>query len=179
MIVEEQNIITIAYDLHDRTPEGELLERVDANYPFRFLFGAGRLLPEFEARLEGLGIHDSFEFTLSPEQGYGPVREDFFSRVPISLFEREDGTPDPELLVRDQFVALTDDNGRTHNGRVVEWDRETVTVDFNHAMAGKTLFFSGSILDIRPATVDELIRKHYIEEDGLRRPDFGEDDMEF
>ena len=35
-------------------------------------------------------------------------------------------------------------------------------------MAGKTLHFSGVVLNIRKATVDELIRKSYIEEDGLR-----------
>ena len=44
-----------------------------------------------------------------------------------------------------------------------------MTLDANHALAGKSLFFSGAILNVRKATVDELVRKQYIEEGGVRR----------
>ena len=73
MIVEEQNIITLSYELRNGGPQGELLERMDANYPFKFYFGSGRLLPAFEKQLEGLEEGQPFQFTLPPEQGYGPA----------------------------------------------------------------------------------------------------------
>jgi FKBP-type peptidyl-prolyl cis-trans isomerase 2 len=44
-------------------------------------------------------------------------------------------------------------------------------------MAGKHLHFKGVILKIRAATLDELVRKHYIQEGGVHRPDFGEADL--
>lgn len=164
MIVEEQNIITIAYDLRNGGPQGELLERMDANYPFKFYFGSGRLLPAFEAQLEGLEEGQPFAFTLSPEQAYGPVDPRNIIDVPRIAFQHLGDN----ILVEGNFVTLTDDRGDAHNGCILSWTEDMVRVDFNHAMAGKTLHFSGAVLHIRNATVDELIRKNYIEEDGLR-----------
>ena len=164
MIVEEQNIVTIAYDLRNGGPQGELLERMDANYPFTFYFGSGRLLPAFEAHLEGLEEGQPFAFTLSPEQAYGPVDPRNIIDVPRGAFQHLGDN----ILVKGNFVTLTDDRGDSHNGCILSWTEEAVRVDFNHAMAGKTLHFSGAVLHIRSATVDELIRKNYVEEDGLR-----------
>lgn len=175
MYVEEQNVVTLTYRLYEDGPTGELLEQMDANHPFSFLFGTGKLLPAFEAHLEGLAEHDSFAFTLSPAEAYGPVRVDHIVAVPLSLFQDEAGRPREDLLIKGNFVALTDDQGETHHGRVESWNDESVTIDFNHAMAGLTLYFEGTILRIRPATVDELIRRHYIQDDGLRHEESDED----
>lgn len=173
MIVEEQNVITIAYELREDHAAGELLERMDANYPFKFLFGTGKLLPAFERRLEGLSEGDTFDFVLQPEEAYGPVESGNIIDVPRSAFVI-DGEVPPNLIVEGNFISLTDDLGKTHQGEILSFTDENVRVDFNHGMAGKTLHFRGVILDIRPASIDELVRKHYVEEDGVRRPDFGQ-----
>ncbi|MCB0578025.1 MAG: FKBP-type peptidyl-prolyl cis-trans isomerase [Phaeodactylibacter sp.] len=164
MIVEEQNIITVAYELREGGPKGELLERMDANYPFKFYFGSGCLLPAFEQRLEGLEEGQPFEFTLSPEEAYGPAYRQNILGLPRQAFQHLGDN----VLTKGNYITLTDDQGEAHNGRILSWTDDDVTVDFNHAMAGKTLHFSGVVLNIRKATVDELIRKSYIEEDGLR-----------
>ncbi|MCB0594253.1 MAG: FKBP-type peptidyl-prolyl cis-trans isomerase [Lewinellaceae bacterium] len=164
MIVEEQNIITLSYELRNGGPQGELLERMDANYPFKFYFGSGRLLPAFEKQLEGLEEGQPFQFTLPPEQGYGPADPANILDLPRHAFQHLGDN----ILTEGNFVTLTDDEGDAHNGRILSWTEETVKVDFNHAMAGKTLHFSGVVLNIRNATVDELIRKNYIEADGVR-----------
>ncbi len=171
MIVEEHNVITITYELREGGPRGELMERMDVNYPFKFLFGTDKLLPAFEANLYGLAADDSFAFTLPPEEAYGPVEAGNIIDVPRSAFQ---GLGE-NFLIKGNCVTLTDDLGEAHNGRILSWDDHAVKVDFNHAMAGRTLHFAGTVLHIRKATVDELVRRHYIEEDGLRRPDFGEE----
>lgn len=164
MIVEDQNIVTIAYDLRERDAKGPLLERMDPNWPFKFYFGSGKLLPAFEAHLRGLGEGEGFEFTLSPEDAYGPVEEGNIIEVPRSSFQ---GLGD-NILVAGNYVTLTDDLGDAHNGKILSWTADKVRVDFNHEMAGRTLHFSGVVLHVREATVDEHIRKNYIEEDGVR-----------
>lgn len=164
MIVEEQNIVTIAYELKERNAKGPLLERMDPNWPFKFYFGNGKLLPAFEEHLRGLGEGDRFEFTLSPEEAYGPVEEGNIIEVPRSAFQ---GLGD-NVLIADNYVTLTDDLGDAHNGKILSWTDEKVKVDFNHEMAGRILHFSGVVLHIREATLDEHIRKNYIEEDGVR-----------
>jgi len=170
MIVEEQNIITIAYELRESSANGPLMERMDPNYPFKFYFGSGKLLPKFEERLFGLEEGQPFRFTLEPEDAYGPVEQGNIIDVPRSAFTHLG----QNALVAGNFVTLTDDEGLQHNGKVLSWNEEKVSVDFNHAMAGKKLHFSGVILNIREATVDEHIRKSYVEEDGLRGRNWGD-----
>lgn len=167
MIVEEQHIITLSYEVREGGPGGPIVERMDVHYPFKFLFGTGRLLPAFEQRLAGLSERDTFDFTLAPDQAYGFVEDDNQLDVPMALF-RDSPDLSPEELQKGSFITLTDDHGQSHNGKIISWTDDAVSIDFNHALAGKTLHFKGVILNIRKATVDELIRGSYIEEDGLR-----------
>ena len=73
--IEEQRVVTITYSVRENNEHGELLERMDANYPFKFLFGTGKLLPAFEEALRGLKVDDAFSFTLDPATAYGPIEE--------------------------------------------------------------------------------------------------------
>lgn len=163
MRIEANKIITLAYTLGENGPRGPILEQMDATYPFKFYYGNQQLLPAFEAQLAGLEEGAAFEFLLSPEEAYGLLREDLHIDVPRTVFTEEG------LLSQGQFVALTDDQGDTHNGKVLSWTEAQVKVDFNHEMAGKTLFFKGVVLNIREATPDEKIRKNYIEAGGVHR----------
>jgi len=165
--ISDQHVVTLTYELREGGPEGPLMERMNANYPFIFLFGAGKLLPKFEEYLEGLGPDDQFEFILSPEEAYGPHHEGNIIRLLLDQFMINGDIP-PDTLVKGNNVQLTADNGETFSGTILRWDDTHVWVDFNHAMAGKTLHFKGAILNIRKATLDELVRKHYIEDDGVR-----------
>ncbi len=161
-------VVTMRYDLREGGPGGELLERMDVNYPFVFLFGTGALLPAFEDELNGLPDRASFAFTLPVERAYGPHRGDQILRLDRALFAERDGHVPPALLHPGNFVRLQDGEGRTHNGKVVRTDGEEVVVDFNHHMAGKPLYFEGAVLHVRDAVPDELVRGHHIEDAGLR-----------
>lgn len=166
MQISTNSVVTLTYTLRQNNAAGEIIEQVDAQYPFKFLFGAGNLLPAFEKHLDSLTETDTFEFTLSPEEGYGAKREDQIVDVPISVFVK-DGVVQQELLAVGKYIALTDNQGQTHNGIIVAFNDQQVRIDFNHAMAGKTLHFQGVILKIRAATPEELVRKHPIDDDGV------------
>ena len=173
MVIEEHNVITIAYELRDGGPQGELMERMDVHWPFKFLFGTGKLLPAFEENLRGLSEEDTFEFILQPGEAYGLIQKGNVIDVPIKAFE-VDGKIPPNLIVEESYVSLVDDTGESHKGKILSYTDTHVKVDFNHSMAGKQLHYKGVVLDIRKATIDELILKHYIQEDGIHRPDFGD-----
>lgn len=168
MKIAENNIITIVYELRENNAEGELMERVNVNYPFTFMFGTGALLPAFEAHLEGLGEDGVFEFVLPFKEAYGKKEEGNIIEVPRVVFQIEGAEP-PNLVTKDNFIALTDEGGMTHHGKILDFDRHKVKVDFNHVMAGKNLHFKGAVLSIRKATVDELIKQHYIPTGGVRK----------
>lgn len=168
MTVDDHHIITLSYEVRDGGPSGPILERMDARNPFIFLFGTGRMLPAWERRIYGLSSGKGFAFQLNPDDAYGMPDDKHMLRMPIHLFQNEREQIDPTLLVEGQYVMLTDADGKNVNAKIIKWDDETVTLDANHALAGRTLFFSGAVLNVRKATVDELIQKRYIEPGGVR-----------
>jgi len=167
--INHGKVVTIRYDLHEGGPGGELLERMDVNYPFTFLFGNGNLLPAFESELQDLPDRASFAFTLTPDNAYGPHRPDQILRLHQSQFADRNGQLADGILTGGNSVRLTANDGREHSGVVVRRDGEEVLVDFNHVMAGKTLYFAGAVLHVRDATADEIVRGHHLEDTGVRR----------
>ncbi len=170
MQINDHHVVTLTYKLRDRETKGQLLEIMNSNYPLVFLFGSGKMLPAFEDRLRGLEEGEAFQFSLSPEEAYGYIEKGNIIDLPLSIFQQVE-TPLENLLVQGNPIALTDDEGQTHNGKILSWTDQTVKIDFNHSMAGRQLHFTGSVLQVRKATVDELIRNHYIPQNGLHRPD--------
>lgn len=169
MTIDDHSIVTLSYEVRDGDESGPLMERMDANYPFKFMFGVGKMLPAWERRLFGLKSGTGFAFKLGPEDAYGVAGKDHILTMPIHYFQDASGQVDPTLLVAGQFVTLSGSDGKPVNAKILKWDDEYVTLDANHALAGKTLFFSGAVLDVRQPTVDELIQKRFIAEDGVRR----------
>lgn len=169
MTIDEHAIVTLSYEVRDGDPQGSLLERMDVNYPFKFMFGVGKMLPGWERRIYGLKSGMGFAFKLDPADAYGIPSKEHVLKMPITMFQNEREQIDPSLLVAGQFVTLTDANGKAVNAKILSWDEQEVTLDANHALAGKTLFFSGAILDVRKPTVDELIQKRFIDLGGVRR----------
>lgn len=164
MEADDQAIVAISYELRDGHAQGPLLERMDPNWPFKFYFGSGKLLPAFEQQLRGLEEGQAFAFTLSPEEAYGPVEQGNIIDVPRQAVDQLG----ENVLIPGNYLTLTDDGGDSHNGKILSWTEDKVKIDFNHEMAGKSLYFSGVVLQVREATLDEHIRKNYIEEDGVR-----------
>ncbi|WP_116125920.1 peptidylprolyl isomerase [Lewinella sp. IMCC34183] len=169
MTIDDNSIVTLTYEVRDGGPSGTLLERMDVNYPFIFMFGTGRMLPAWERRLFGLKSGMGFSFQLGPDDAYGHRDEAHILQAPIHIFKNEREQIEPGLLEKGQYITLTDSSGKDVNAKVLDWNDELVSLDANHALAGKTLFFSGAVLNVREPTVDELVRKQYIDEGGVRR----------
>jgi FKBP-type peptidyl-prolyl cis-trans isomerase 2 len=81
--------------------------------------------------------------TIKPEEGYGYPDEKNLITVPI-----QELPPDLPKTVGTQVQMQTPDN-RVYTGVIVAVDAETITVDFNHPLAGKTLNFWVKIVDVK------------------------------
>lgn len=165
MIIEEQNVITLTYELRENNEHGDLLERVESDSPFTFLFGLGHLLPSFEEKLRGLKEGERFSFILTPEESYGESNPANIVEIPRGNFRMEDGGSSDFLTVG-TYVTLMDNAGREHIGRIHSVTNDFVKVDLNHAMAGKTLHFQGTILHIRKASPEEMSHQHHHPQEG-------------
>ena len=70
----------ITYELRIE-PNGGIKDAADKESPFSFLFGHGNVLEKFEKNIEGLIAGNQFNFTLSPEEGYGEYRQPGCNRI--------------------------------------------------------------------------------------------------
>ena len=156
MKITENKVVSLSYTLRENDANGEVLEVTDETRPLKFVYGSGMLLPEFETNVANLQIGDAFEFTLSPDKSYGEVNPQAVIDLSKEIFT-VDGTLREDLLFIGNVIPMRNNEGMPLNGKVVKVDEATVTLDFNHPMAGKTLCFSGSVIEVREATTDEIM----------------------
>lgn len=151
MLVSNAMVITLHYTLRDEA--GKVLENSDGNEPLIYLHGAENIIRGLEEGLEGLKKGDAFEVTVSPKMGYGERNP----RLKLTL-ERNKFPADADIKVGDRFIMNHQNESRPVEVLALEGDK--VKVDANHHLAGKVLKFSGSIVDIREGTPEELHHGH-------------------
>ena len=159
MNISKNKVVSLSYELRVDGKDGEIIETVDASHPLTFIFGAGSLVPGFERHVENLKTGDHFAFLLACEEAYGQAIEEAVVEIPKTAFI-VDGEIDHEILFEGNAVPMVDSNGNRMNGVIAEVKLDTVLVDFNHPLAGDDLYFSGTVVDVREATPEELKRGH-------------------
>ncbi len=144
-------VVSLAYTL---SVDGEEIERVDRDEPLDYLHGAGNIVPGLEVLLEGKRVGDKIHATLPPEQAYGDYDED-----DTDTFDRDLLDIDVELQ-EGLEVEVEDEDGYTYVATIVELTDDTVTLDFNPPLAGKTLTYDVEVVALRQATDDEVNHGH-------------------
>ena len=127
---------------------GEVFDSSEGREPLTFLVGHKQMIPGFERELMGSKQGDKVEFTLSAEDAYGEHMPDAVQEVPSDMF----GEITPEV-----GMTLMSDLGPF---RVTAVNGETITVDFNHALAGKSLTFNVEVIEVRDASEEEISHGH-------------------
>ncbi len=159
MNITSNTVVSLTYELHTTTPEGNqvFVEKATEENPLVFLCGVGMMLPKFEEHLAGLTVGDEYSFELAPADGYGEIDAAAHVDLPVSMF-KEGGAE--ELPNVGDVIPLQDNQGNQFRAGVTAVNEEIVSVDLNHPMAGKNLIFAGKILTVRAATADELSHGH-------------------
>lgn len=112
------------------------------NQPLEFIVGAGQLLKGFDDAVVGMKIGEEKEIRLPPDEAYGPHYSEFVKDMPRDCFpENKEIQPGMKYM-----VALQ--NGRHIPVCISKVSEDTVTVDLNPPLAGKTLIFKIKLLQI-------------------------------
>jgi FKBP-type peptidyl-prolyl cis-trans isomerase SlyD len=120
---------------------------VDSNVgkePLKVTQGKHELVPGLEKAIEGMAVGEKKQVTVAPPDAYGTVDPKAFQEV------------DKKLLPPDSAKVGTQLEGKTADGqkvypRISEVKPETVVLDFNHPLAGKTLYFDVKVLEVAQA----------------------------
>ena len=152
MKIEQNKVVEFCYELE---VEGAVVDQTTKERPLDYIHGTGSLLPKLEAAIEGMEPGDKFDVTLSPADGYGEVEPERIIDLPKSAFE-VNGEVREDLLVPGNTIPMLNGMGGVIPGVVLEVSEDSVKMDLNHRMAGKTLHFTGEVISVREATEKEL-----------------------
>lgn len=150
MQVAKDKVVSFEFKVTDEN--GQLLDSSEGIGAFPYIHGNGYLIQGLESAMEGKSSEDSFSVTIPPALAYGLREENMIQTIPRDRFEGI------ELEVGMKLEA-----GYQGGSRVVTVtgiDDSGVTLDGNHPLAGMTLNFDVTIIDIRNATPEELEHGH-------------------
>jgi len=126
--------------------DGCQFDSSEGREPLLFTLGAGDVIPGFESAVLGMEPGEKTTITIAPEDAYGPRYDEAIQEVPVDAFG--EGAPDIGAVI----TVIADDNSRMAATVVaVTDDMMTVTVDFNHPLAGQELTFEIELVAIVPA----------------------------
>lgn len=151
MHIEKNRVVSFSYTLRDE--QGAVLDASSGRGALSYLHGKGNIIPGLEQALAGKSAGDKLEVTVAPEQGYGARDERLVQIVARAKFG-EVANLAPGMQVR----ANGPQGPRMVT--VVRVDRDFVTVDANHPLAGRTLLFSLEVAEVRKATHEEISHGH-------------------
>ena len=110
--------------------------------PLSFKLGGGQILPAFEKAVQTMAVGERKTFSLTPSEAYGEIVKEAFQPIPKASF-----APDVDLEVGGMVSGQAPD-GKPLQARIQSVEDETVTLDFNHPLAGKDINFDIELLSI-------------------------------
>lgn len=143
--VSEGKLVSVEYTL--TLDDKSVVESNVGAKPLTYTHGSQQLIPGLEKALEGMAVGDTKQVTVVPAEGYGDMN-------PQALQEVQ-----KQLIPPDALKVGTRLQGKTPHGQLVfplvtEIKDDTVILDFNHPLAGKTLHFDVKVLEITQAQAE-------------------------
>lgn len=132
------SLVTLRYRL---SCEGRELVSTMDSYPSTFQLGTGELAPPLEDCLIGMTTPGQGSFDLSPT-AFGAHNETLVRRV-----ERSEFSADAKLAVG-EAVTMAIMPGQQASGLIREVAADSVLVDLNHPLAGKSVRFEVDVIGV-------------------------------
>lgn len=144
------SVVALSIDLLDARGE-----RVQRNPQFTYLHGHHSLFPKLEAALEGKAAGEKVRLQLAAADAFGDrdpalVRVEPRSRLP------------GKLKVGMEFEGEMTHGDHAHPVvfRVAKLSETEATLDGNHPLAGQQIEVRCTVLEVRPATAEEIAHGH-------------------
>lgn len=140
MQVDAGKSVTVHYVL--KLENGSVYESTLEEEPLIYIHGAGEIVAGMEKALDGMKVGEEKAFVVEPDEGYGELTLDSLIEIPrehIPVEAREVG----------EKVTAINSKGQRMEGVVYEDKFNTLVVDFNHPLAGMTLYFEVTVVDIQ------------------------------
>lgn len=136
--VSNGKVISLEYTL--KVDDNQVVDTNVGKVPFTYTQGANQIIRSVENAVEGMRVGEAKHVVVSPEDGYG-------SKDPTAVQEVPKKNVPEGIKVGAQLHAK-DASGKAVQPFVKEIKEDTVILDLNHPLAGKTLFFDVKVVDV-------------------------------
>jgi FKBP-type peptidyl-prolyl cis-trans isomerase SlyD len=148
MNIFANTVVSITFELYDA--ENALIEQTPE--PIAYLHGGhSGIFPKVEEALNLKNVGDRVSVTLEPTDAFGDydpqlIRMEALDRLPA------------DVAVGGYLVA--EENEEERVWRVTNIAEGKAVLDGNHELAGQRLRFEATVVDVRPATAEEISHGH-------------------
>lgn len=104
--------------------------------PLTFTVGAGQMIKGFDEGVVGMKVGEEKDLKIPPEEAYGEYNEEYARELPRNAVN----------FIPEVGMQLATETGL--RGTITEVSEENFVVDFNHALAGKTLIFKVKVVSV-------------------------------
>lgn len=145
-IITKGKVVSITYRIFNE--QGDVVEQSDI--PLDYVHGTDNdMFAKVESALEGKTVGDSVEVVLPPEEGFG------YPDPSLTFTDDLENVP-PEYRHVGARPMFQNEQGDVTEFIVSNIENGKLTVDGNHAFAGKTMTFKVDVMAIRDASAEEL-----------------------
>ena len=149
MEVGKDMFVIIEYRVH--LDDGSWVKGENGPVSLNFIVGYEQVLPALERNLLGLSQGAKVDFVIPASEAFG---EHEASQVHTRTFEE---FPEGRALTEGKWIIATHEQTQAqYSYYVKEKTEESITLDFNHPLAGKALIYQVAVAVVRPALREEL-----------------------
>jgi len=138
-MINNGSVVRFEYTLSDEN--GQIIQSNKGKEPVSYKHGSREIISGLEKGIAEMQLNEEKTIQVQPEEGYGPVDPQGFTEVPkseVPTGSQKAGTP----------LTARDPQGQEMLIHVREVKQDTVILDFNHPLAGKTLTFDIKVVAI-------------------------------
>ncbi|MBT4165783.1 hypothetical protein HOE04_01960 [archaeon] len=150
MVVEKNNKVTVEYEGRFDNKDGEVFDSSEGKEPLNFVVGIGMVVPGFDNAIIGMDKGQEKEITLTKDEAYGDYRDELKQKVPRNVIP-QDQKPEVGMM-----MIMATPQGQQMPAKITEVTDEEITLDINHPLAGKALYFKIKLVDYSEMDSEEL-----------------------
>jgi FKBP-type peptidyl-prolyl cis-trans isomerase SlyD len=136
--VSKGKVISLEYTL--KLDDNQVVDTNVGKDPLTYTQGANQIIPGVESAVEGMTVGQAKQVVVAPTAGYGNRNPKAFQEIPKEKV--------PQGIQVGTQLHGKDAAGHDVRPTVTEIKDDTVLLDFNHPLAGKTLFFDLRVVNI-------------------------------
>ena len=128
--------------LTGRQADNTVFYRTRGEKPASIQIGNGDVVPGLEKEILGMKAGEQKTVVIPPEEAYGNWQKSLVEVVKRAAF------PDHINPVIGKKLNVKEPDGSIGTLKIIDMDEETVTLDANHPLAGKTVIYDIKVIDI-------------------------------